>query len=222
MEGEARSGRAAGTSGTRAGKRGILFLLVGPSGAGKTTLLKRLMRMRLGLKRLVSTTTRPPRQGEKDGRDYRFATEAEFREGIRRGLFAEHAEVHGNLYGTRAEEIDSELAKGRDLVKDIDVQGAAALRRRYADAVAIFVLPEKPSDMVARLRGRGSEDAVSLRRRMETARREIRRVMDFDYLVINGDLSLAARELRAIVEAERCRTRRRWGSTAWKTSRWMS
>ncbi|MCX7805341.1 MAG: guanylate kinase [Planctomycetota bacterium] len=222
MAGAARKGRADRMSGKRARRRGILFLLVGPSGAGKTTLLRRLMRMRLGLKRLVSTTTRPPRPGEKDGRDYRFVSDEEFREGIRRGLFAEYAKVHGNLYGTKAGEIDSELAKGRDLIKDIDVQGADALRRRYADAVTIFVLPERPADMAARLRGRGSEDSASFRRRMETARQEIRRAADFDYLVINGELALAAGELRAIVEAERCRTRRRWRSTAWATFRWTS
>jgi guanylate kinase len=189
-------------------RRGILFVISAPSGAGKTTLCRRLLRGDPRLQFSVSHTTRPRRPGERHGRDYWFVGAAEFDRLRRRGEFVEWAIVNGITYGTSARMLRRAAARGRDLVLDIDTQGAANIRRRFPDAVLIFILPPGPVALRRRLAGRGTEGAVMLARRLRLARREVGRAGRYDYLVVNERVGDALRDLRAIVAAERCRRSR--------------
>ncbi len=186
-------------------RRGILFVVSAPSGAGKTTLCRRLLRRDRDLEFSVSHTTRPRRPGERHGRDYWFVTQAEFARLRRRGEFVEWAVVNGITYGTSSRMLRRAAARGRDLLLDIDTVGAASIRRRFPDAVLIFILPPAPADLRRRLRGRGTEEGTMLARRLRLARREVGRAGRYDYLVVNDDLEGAFRDLRAILLAERCR-----------------
>ncbi|MCU0225639.1 MAG: guanylate kinase [Acidobacteria bacterium] len=182
---------------------GTLFVICAPSGAGKSTLVARLRAAFPELGFSVSWTTRPPRPGEVDGREYRFAGEPQFRALIAEGALLEWAEVHGRLYGTARADVETALAAGRDLLLDIDVQGAEQVRRSGLPAVSTFVLPPDRATLEARLRGRGTEDEAALARRLANAAREVARWPEFDYLVVNDDLDRAAAELAAIVTAAR-------------------
>ncbi len=188
---------------------GILLVLSAPSGCGKTTILKQVMAGLPGLVFSVSHTTRPPRPGEKGGRDYHFVSRREF-EAIRDREppgFLEWAEVHGNLYGTSREEVGRLRTRGLDVVLDIDVQGAAQIRRS-CDPVTVFIAPPSLAELERRLRGRGTEAEETIALRLANARREMQAMADYDYLVVNDDLEVAVDALRSIIVAERCRRRR--------------
>jgi len=182
----------------------MMFVVSGPSGCGKTTLIKRVLAGRRDLRFSVSHTTRPRRSGERDGREYRFVSRAVFERMIARGRFVEWAVVHGFYYGTSRSEIAAGRGRG-DLVLDVDVQGARAIRSRFPDAVSIFVLPPRYAELRRRLVARGLDDARTIRTRLADARREIRAYREFDYLVVNDELARAAGELEAVVRSQRCR-----------------
>jgi guanylate kinase len=189
-------------------RRGTLFVVSAPSGAGKTTLCREI-RLRLpDLAYSVSVTTRPPRPGEIDGADFRFVEAPEFRAMLARGEFAEWATVHGNLYGTRARALEDALATGRDVLLDIDTQGAAQLRTRYPDAVLIFILAPSVKELEQRLRERRSDMDADIERRLVRAREEIALWRQYDYLIVNRDVKEAMEQLESIILAERCRVAR--------------
>lgn len=189
---------------------GFLPLIVSsPSGAGKTTLLRRLLSEHRELVQSVSFTTRPPREGEIDGRDYCFVDDGCFDAMVARGALAEWAEVHGRRYGTSVERIDAARKTHGGMVFVIDVQGARQLRASISDAVGVFVLPPSLAELERRLEGRGSETRESVSRRMHNAVGELSHYAGFDYVVVNDDLDTAVRELAAIVVAERVRRWRR-------------
>lgn len=189
-------------------RRGALFVVSAPSGAGKTTLCREA-RLRLGdLAYSVSYTTRAPRPGEIDGTDFHFVSAAGFRSLRDRGEFAEWAEVHGNLYGTRARVLEEMLAGGQDILLDIDTQGASTLRRRYPEAVLVFIVAPSMAELEQRLRERRSDADTEIARRLRRAREEIALWRHYDYLVVNRELKEASEKLIAIITAERARTTR--------------
>jgi guanylate kinase len=190
-------------------RRGILFIVSAPSGAGKTTISARALRAIEGLEMSVSATTRTPRAGEVDGRDYTFLERREFERRRRRGEFAESAEVHGFLYGTPRAPLERALAEGRDMLLDIDVQGARQMKEGYAaDAVAVFVLPPSEVELERRLRARGTDPEEVIRRRLERARAEMAEYSRYDYHLTNRDVDESVRLFAAIVAAERVRISR--------------
>src|SRR5436309_2358387 len=189
-------------------RRGTLFVVSAPSGAGKTTLCRE-MRLRLpDLAYSVSVTTRAPRAGEIDGADFRFVSEAEFRARLERGEFAEWATVHGHLYVPRARAPEESLGAGRDVLLDIDTQGAAQLRARYPQAVLVFIVAPSVKELEQRLRERRSDAETEIMRRLARAREEIALWRRYDYLIVNRDVKEAMEQLAAIIQAERCRTSR--------------
>ena len=189
-------------------RRGTLFVVSAPSGAGKTTLCRE-MRLRLHeLAYSVSVTTRAPRPGEIDGSDFRFVSEGDFRAMLARGEMAEWATVHGNLYGTPSKPLEAALATGKDVLLDIDTQGAAQLRQRYREAVLIFIVAPSMAELEQRLRERGADAERDIARRLARAREEIKLWRTYDYLIINRDVKEAMDQLLAVMQAERCRTTR--------------
>jgi guanylate kinase len=189
-------------------RKGVIFILSAPSGAGKTTLVKKLLRRFPEIKLSVSCTTRVRRPGEVPGRDYHFVTEKKFVALRSRAGFAEWARVHGYLYGTPRSPLERTIAQGRDILLDIDVQGARKIKRQYPGAVSIFVLPPSRRELEQRLARRGTDRKETIRRRLENARREIREIMRYDYVVENRELRRAFEEAEAIVTAERLRVSR--------------
>jgi guanylate kinase len=189
-------------------RRGTLFVVSAPSGAGKTTLCRE-MRLRLhDLAYSVSVTTRAPRAGEIDGSDFRFVSEPDFRALLDRGELAEWATVHTNLYGTPAAPMEAALRDGRDVLLDIDTQGAAQLRARYPEAVLIFIVAPSMSELEQRLRERRSDGEHEIARRLERARQEVTLWRRYDYLIVNRDVKEAMEQLESIIQAERCRVAR--------------
>lgn len=193
--------------------RGDLLIVSSPSGAGKTTLIRKLLEDRtLGPGSLhfsVSHTTRPPRAGEADGREYYFVSEQAFVALREADGFLESAEVHGHLYGTSRKEVEPRLAAGVDVLLDIDVQGARQVRSRIAEAVKVFVFPPSREVLEARLRARASDSPESVARRLAAARGELAEFGEYDYAIINEDLEKAADELRAILVSRRASRDRR-------------
>jgi len=189
-------------------RRGTLFVVSAPSGAGKTTLCREIRLRVPDLAYSVSVTTRSPRPGEIDNVDFRFLGEPEFRAMLGRGELAEWATVHGNLYGTPARVLEDALAAGRDVLLDIDTQGAAQLRARYPDAVLVFILAPSIKDLETRLRERRSDAESEIERRLARAREEIVLWRRYDYLIVNRDVKEALDQLESIVHAERCRVAR--------------
>lgn len=190
-------------------RKGMIVVLSGASGSGKTTLARRLLELVPSLEKSTSHTTRPKRIDEVAGVAYHFVAEDEFRDMIKRKAFIEWAEVHGNYYGTSAEEIEKRLDEGTDVVCDIDVQGGAAIRGRFPDdSVLIFVLPPSWKALEERLRGRATDSDEVIERRLERAREEHRRASIYDYVVVNDDFSAASAEIADIVRAERLRMER--------------
>lgn len=177
---------------------GVALVICAPSGTGKTTLTKRLTAEFPRFAFSVSCTTRPPRPGETPGKDYEFLTREEFMQRRDAGFFAEWAEVYGNFYGTPLAPTLDLLAQGRDVLFDIDVQGAAQLRQTLSHARFIFVLPPSRAELERRLTSRGTETPASLERRMATAAEELAQARWFDFWVVNDDLEQAWQELRAI------------------------
>jgi guanylate kinase len=189
-------------------RQGIIFILSAPSGAGKTTLYNGLRKIYPEISLSVSCTTRTPRQGEIRGRDYRFITARQFDALKRRGEFAEWAQVHDYFYGTPKKPLDQAVKAGRDILLDIDVQGAREIKRRYPEAVAIFVLPPSMGELKRRLSARGTDGKKIIQRRLANARGEISELIKYDYYVVNREIGDAVKTLSAIVEAERARTSR--------------
>jgi guanylate kinase len=185
--------------------RGSIIVISAPSGSGKTTLVKRLLAAMPSLNFSVSCTTRSPRRGEKDGRDYHFVSRREFRRMIKAGEFVEWAEVVGHFYGTAKRQLRAAQDAGKDILLDIDVQGHRQVRRKLPEAVSIFILPPSYPELERRLRRRRSDAPEVIKRRLANARREIQYWKEYDYLVVNDKLRLATGALRAVVEAARVR-----------------
>ncbi len=177
-------------------------ILSAPSGGGKTTIARRLLERRQDLGYSVSCTTRAPRDGEVDGRDYRFLSREAFETAVSRGEFAEWAEVHGNLYGTLRTEVERVLGTGRHVLMDIDVQGARQFHTAFPQTVLIFVLPPSGEVLKSRLTGRGSEDRSKLLVRLRNARAELSEVGHYHYVVVNDNLDRAVDQVSAIIDAE--------------------
>jgi len=184
------------------------IILSSPSGGGKTTIRKELMALRPDVGYSVSATTRRPRAAEVDGRDYYFLTVGEFMASRDRGEFAESADVHGKLYGTLRREVDRVLQGGRHVIMDIDVQGAAQFVQSYPASVLVFLLPPSADVLLTRLVARKTEDRSDLVVRLTDARRELMAVGQYQYVVVNGDLSKAVRDVSAIIDAETSRPSR--------------
>lgn len=180
---------------------GDLFIVSAPSGAGKTSVVKTLLLGTTNIALSVSYTTRQPRPAETDGKDYHFVSRETFLEMAQRGDFLESAEVYGNLYGTSQSWIREEIAKGRDILLEIDWQGAAQVRRVFPDCIGIFILPPSLQALETRLRGRGQDSDEVIARRMQVACDDIAHVAEFDYVIINDKLDDAVQQLNAIVIA---------------------
>jgi guanylate kinase len=189
-------------------RRGTLFVVSAPSGAGKTTLCREARLQLPDLAYSVSCTTRAPRPGEIDGTDFHFVGQAEFRALRDEGKLAEWAEVHGNLYGTRADVLHEALGTGRDILLDIDTQGAGQLRQRFPEAVLVFIVAPSMAELEQRLRERRSDADSEIERRLRRAREEIALWRRYDYLVVNRELKEASEQLIAIIVAERARVAR--------------
>ncbi|NBB92167.1 MAG: guanylate kinase [Gammaproteobacteria bacterium] len=188
---------------------GDLFLIAAPSGAGKTSLMRALLQQRPGLALSVSDTTRPVRPGEIDGEQYHFVSVEDFRRGIEEGEYLEHAEVYGNYYGTRRDRVESLWAAGRDVLLEIDVQGAEQILDSHPDVCTIFILPPSMAVLAERLRTRGSDSPEVIDRRLGEARREISACGSFRWMVVNDDFDQALADLLAIVRAWPLRRGRR-------------
>lgn len=191
-------------------ERGILFVVSAPSGTGKTTLLRRVMARIGGLNFSVSHTTRDPRPGEQDGRDYHFIPRQEFEVMIEENHFVEWARVHDNLYGTATAGVEGQLVRGEDVILDIDVQGAAILRESSElEGVHIFIAPPRLAILEERLKGRNTDSDETIELRLKNAVVEMASAPAYDYLIVNDDLDEAVEMLASIIIAERARCRRR-------------
>jgi guanylate kinase len=191
--------------------RGLLFIVSAPSGAGKTTLVERLVEQTPNLRMSRSYTSRPSRRGETDGVDYNFVTRAQFEAMLARGDFLEWADVFGNLYGTSAADAERMLEAGEDVVLVIDVQGARKVRQSGLEATTIFVMPPSFAVLEQRLRGRSKDAEAAIQRRLQVAREEVAAYHEYNYIVINDELTSAVDRLRGIVLGERARLDRMCG-----------
>jgi len=187
------------------GAEPLVLIVSGPSGSGKSTLVQKILELP-GVMLSVSCTTRPPRKTESAGKWYNFVTEAEFQQMVARGEFLEYAQVFGkNWYGTPRSQLAEAQAQRKDLVLEIDVQGALQAKQQLPNAVAIFVLPPSRQDLERRIRERGQDSEDEIRRRLERARQEILNYTAYDFVIINDDLERASREAQAIALGSRCR-----------------
>lgn len=182
---------------------GNLYVVAAPSGAGKTTLVRLLLEQEAAVQLSISYTTRAPRAGEVDGREYHFVEATEFQAMIAREEFLEWAEVHGNFYGTSKKWIADQLAADRDVLLEIDWQGAQQVRKLFPQAIGVFILPPSMGELTRRLTGRGTDSADVISRRLAAAQAEMRHVGEFDYVIINDQLARALDDLRAVVRASR-------------------
>ncbi|MDQ6916402.1 MAG: guanylate kinase [Pseudomonadota bacterium] len=185
---------------------GNLFVIAAPSGGGKTSLTRALLERERDIRLSVSYTTRPPRPGEQDGVDYHFVSSDRFAALKDAGEFLEHAFVHGNWYATSATWLKAQVSAGQDVLLEIDWQGAAQVRLLIPDSVHIFILPPSLRLLEERLVRRGQDDAATIARRLVAAREEIRRCVEFNYVIINQEFASAVDDLSAVVRATRCRT----------------
>jgi guanylate kinase len=193
-------------------RRGLMLVLSSPSGAGKSTLSRRLLEADQRISMSISVTTRPKRPNEVEGEDYYFVGSERFEEMVRKGDFLEHATVFGNRYGTPKAAVEKLLASGRDVLFDIDWQGAQQLgQKAEKDLVRVFVLPPSRSELERRLKERAQDSAEVVARRMKEANNEISRYSDYDYVLINDDVDKALSQLHAILAAERVKRQRQTG-----------
>ena len=186
-------------------RKGKTFIICGPSGVGKGTVVARLLASDPTLYFSVSATTRPPRHGEVDGVHYHFLTRERFQEWIDQDAFLEYAEFVGNYYGTPKKYVDEAMDRGRDVLLDIEIQGADQVHRQRPEAVRIYVAPPSWAELERRLIGRGTEDMEKVRSRLERGKQEFAAAGSFDYFVINDTVDNAVTEIRAIMLAEHCR-----------------
>jgi guanylate kinase len=184
---------------------GTLFVVSAPSGAGKTTLVKLLLEQDRQVRHSVSYTTRAPRVGELDGREYHFVGVDAFTAMRERGDFVEWAQVHGNFYGTSRVWLEEQMAKGDDVLLEIDWQGAAQVRKQFTQAVGVFILPPSLAELERRLRARGTDSEEVIQRRLAAALGEMGHVGEFEFVIINKDLNIALADLMAAVRASRLR-----------------
>ena len=193
---------------------GALFIVSSPSGGGKTTLIKALLEAEPDLRLSVSYTTRAARPGEVNGRDYHFVALREFERMLEAGDFLESAVIYGNRYGTSQKWIERQLQDGRDVLLEIDWQGAQQVRRLMRAAVSIFILPPSLAALESRLQGRGLDSAEEVARRLAAARDEMSHVSEYDYVIINEEFNRAALDLRSIIRAERLKLARQLARNA--------
>lgn len=184
-------------------KRGMIIVISAPSGAGKTTLGGLLKKDFPDMYRSVSCTTRSARNNESNGKDYIFVSEEEFKEKVRNNEFAEWAEVHGSLYGTPRNLLEENLANGKDVLLDIDVQGAEKIRKLYPYGLFIFIMPPSVETLKSRLLGRQTENPASLEKRLKKAEKEMECYSRYNYTIVNEDLKKAGEELKGIIEKEK-------------------
>jgi guanylate kinase len=197
-------------------RRGLMLVLSSPSGAGKTTLSRKLLEIEPTMELSVSVTTRPPRPGEVDGRDYRFIDQTRFDKMAKNNELLEWAEVFGNFYGTPQAPVEAAMAAGRDIVFDIDWQGTQQLRQSArADMASIFVLPPSIRELERRLRIRAQDDETVIRRRMAKAADELSHWPEYDYVIVNDDLDRAFADVRTILAAERLKRERQPGLSSY-------
>lgn len=206
-------------SSDRQARRGLLIILSSPSGAGKSTLSRRLLAADAKVRFSVSATTRAPRPGERDGREYHFRCRAAFEAMIERGEMLEYAEIFGNLYGTPRAPVEAAVVEGHDVLFDVDWQGGQQIRNSALRdaAVSIFLLPPTLADLEARLRGRGQDAPEVVARRMEKSRDEISHWAEYDYVLVNEDLDRCEADLTSIIRAERLKRDRQPGLMAFVT-----
>ena len=190
---------------TNTSATGTLYVFSAPSGAGKTSLVKALLKKTDSIGVSVSHTTRDPRPGEENGKDYNFVSQDEFKTLIDQNAFLEHAQVFDNFYGTSQIWVESELAAGRDVILEIDWQGAEQIRQQMPDTVTVFILPPSREELHSRLTGRGQDSEETIERRMRDAVSEMSHYNEFDYIIINDDFELALEQLRSVVLARRQR-----------------
>jgi guanylate kinase len=188
--------------------RGVLFVVSSPSGGGKGTLISRVLKSVPGVSYSVSYTTRAPRAGEVDGVDYFFVTTSRFEELVAADEFLEWARVHGNLYGTSRAQVVREIGERHDIILEVDVQGAASVRKLLADSVSIFIVPPSFEVLRQRLVTRGTDSPLELELRLRNAPVELRQYLSFDYVIVNDDLERASGQLAAVIYAERARRKR--------------
>jgi guanylate kinase len=184
---------------------GTLYIVAAPSGAGKSSLVNALLEREQGIALSVSHTTRPPRPADVDGQHYHFVNRGVFEHLVAQGAFLEHAEVFGNLYGTSRASVEPLLAAGRDVLLEIDWQGARQVRAALPGCISIFILPPSRDELERRLRTRAADDADTIARRLRESREEIAHAGEFDYLVVNDAFADALADLRAIVTCQRLR-----------------
>lgn len=184
---------------------GKLVVISGPSGAGKSTVISRVMKSDPNFVFSVSATTRKPRMGETSGVEYLFVDHARFEQMIIAGDLLEYAKYVDNYYGTPSEPVNSNIAEGKDVVFDIEVQGAMQIKNKCPNAILIFIIPSSFSEIEKRLRGRGTDSDAVINQRIQTARTEYLMAPNYDYIVINDDPDVAAGEIKSIVTAEKCR-----------------
>ncbi|MFH1305459.1 MAG: guanylate kinase [Candidatus Omnitrophota bacterium] len=184
-------------------KNSLIIVVSAPSGSGKTTIVSRLLETTPGTRRSVSYTTRPPRKGEADGKDYIFIREEEFKKKREQGELLEWEENFGNCYGTSRQQILDAREKGEDIILNIDVRGARKVKEAFPESISVFVMPPSPEELVARLKRRNTDQEKDVSLRLKEAEREIAAAEEYDYLIVNDDLEKAARELKTIIENER-------------------
>lgn len=189
-------------------KKGMLVIFSGPSGVGKDTVLQEVLKKSSDISLSVSLTTRPMRGAEVNGEDYYFVTREYFERKLSENGFLEYAEYGGNLYGTPKAPVDEMLSAGKNVILEIEVQGAEKIRKLYPDSIGIFVLPPSMSSLERRLRGRGTDDEEGIQRRLNIAGEEIRRSVEYDYVVINDSIDEAADDIISIIKAESFSTKR--------------